>query len=323
MPSVTAHASAKLIIAGEHSVVYRRPALAVPLPDIRVSVSVTAGVPHSGCVVHMPDIQRSGTLGVDDDPLLALLADVLHEWRIPIPDLILTVESDIPIASGMGSGAAVATALVRACARWYAREVSREEIADLVYRSEQRLHGTPSGIDNTVIAYDQPIRFCRRAPAADGRAQSPLITPLAIGAPFHLLIADTGVRSPTHLAVAGVRSRHDADSAHYEAVFDAIAACTHVAQAALARGDAPLLGMAARQNQTLLREIGVSNSQIDALVHAAERAGAYGAKLSGAGAGGVVYAVIDPSDRDDITAALRRAGATAVLATTVTPHAAE
>lgn len=319
MRSVTAHASAKLIIAGEHSVVYRRPALAVPLPDVRVQVSIAAGMPQSGCVIHMPDIHRSGRLGVDDDPLLALLADVLQAWQLPVPDLILTVLSDIPIASGMGSGAAVATALVRACALWYARALNREEIAALVFRSEQRLHGTPSGIDNTVIAYDQPIRFCRQAPAADGSAKPPLITPLPIGAPVHLLVADTGVRSPTHLAVAGVRSRREADSAHYDALFDAIAACTAVAADALARGDAPLLGVVARQNQTLLRAIGVSNSQIDALVLAAEHAGAYGAKLSGAGAGGVVYAVIDPAQREAVSAALRRAGATAVLATTIAP----
>lgn len=319
MRSVSAHASAKLIIAGEHSVVYRRPALAVPVPDVRVTVSITAGMPHTGCVIHMPDIHRSGRLGTDDDPLLALLADILHAWELAVPDLIITVQSDIPIASGMGSGAAVATALVRACAIWYDQHPTREQVAALVFRSEQRLHGTPSGIDNTVIAYDQPIRFCRQAPAADGSPRPALITPLPIGAPVHLLIADTGVRSPTHLAVAGVRTRRDADTAHYEALFDAIAACTAVAADALARGDAALLGMAARQNHTLLQEIGVSSSHIDALVHAAEHAGAYGAKISGAGAGGVIYAVIDPALREPVTAALRRAGATAVLATSIAP----
>lgn len=67
MHTVEAHASAKLIIAGEHAVVYLRPALAVPLPDIRVTVHITAGQPQTGCQLHMPDIQRSARLGVDSD----------------------------------------------------------------------------------------------------------------------------------------------------------------------------------------------------------------------------------------------------------------
>jgi mevalonate kinase len=320
MHTVEAHASAKLIIAGEHAVVYLRPALAVPLPDIRVTVHITAGQPQTGCQLHMPDIQRSARLGVDSDPLLDLLSDMLQAWDLQPPDMIITVQSDIPIASGMGSGAAVATALVRACAAWFAQTLTPATVAALVFRSEQRLHGTPSGIDNTVIAYDQPISFCRRGALADGTAQTPLIHPLRIGAPITVVIADTGVRSPTHLAVSGVRTRRSANPAHYDALFDAIGAVTLLAQDALARGDAALLGMAARQNQSLLAAIGVSTPLLDALCHAADHAGAYGTKLSGAGVGGIVMAVVDPSTQGSVAAALRTAGARTVMTTTIAAY---
>ena len=322
MRTIEAHACAKLIIAGEHAVVYLRPALAVPLPDIRVTVHITTGQPQTGCQLHMPDILRSARLGVDSDPLLDLLGDMLHAWDVQPLDMIITVQSDIPIASGMGSGAAVATALVRACAAWFEHSLTPAAVAALVFRSEQRLHGTPSGIDNTVIAYDQPISFCRRAALADGTAQTPLIHPLQIGAPITVVIADTGVRSPTHLAVSGVRGRRAANPAHYDALFDAIGAVTLLAQAALARGDAALLGMAARQNQSLLAAIGVSTPLIDALCHAADSAGAYGTKLSGAGVGGIVMAVVDPSTQGSVATALRTAGARTVMTTTIAAYPA-
>ena len=320
MRTIQAHASAKLILAGEHAVVYNRPALAVPLPDVRTSVQITAGQTGSGCHLHMPDVHRSAHYGSDQDPLLELVDDILQAWHIATPDIIITVESDIPIASGMGSGAAVATALVRACALWFKHTLTTDQLAAMVFRSEQRLHGTPSGIDNTVIAFDQPIRFCRRPPAADGSPQAAAIDPLTIGAAITIVIADTGVRSPTHLAVAGVRSRRDADPAKYDSLFDAIGAVTAVAQMALTQGDAALLGMAARQNQSFLQSIGVSTPLIDALVDAANGAGAYGTKISGAGVGGIVYAVVDPSRRDAVMVALREAGARSVMPTTIAAY---
>ena len=312
-PSVTAHAAAKLIIAGEHAVVYLRPALAVPLPDIAASVRIDAAPHGHGCVVYSPDLPQRGQLGVDNDPMLDLIGDMLGSWQVPIPDITVTITSAIPIASGMGSGAAVATALVRAMAAWYQRTLTPDELAALVYKSEQRLHGTPSGIDNTVIAYDRAISFQRRAPLPDGSTQPPLIAPLAITRPVTLVVGDSGERSPTHLAVAGVRQRRTQAPAHYDALFDAIAAVTVVAQQALAHGDMPLLGAICTQNHALLQAIGVSTPLLDQLVTAACHAGAYGAKLSGAGVGGVMFAVTPADAVGAVTEALHQAGAQRVL----------
>ena len=317
---ITTHASAKLIIAGEHAVVYRRPAIAVPVPDIRVQVQIMAAPHGQGCIIHSPDLARSGQLGIDSDPLLDLVGDILSTWHSPIPDITITITSDIPIASGMGSGAAVATALVRAMAQFLQRDVDSDAVGALVYRSEQRLHGTPSGIDNTVIAYDQPISFCRRPPHPDGTPQPALIAPLTITHPITLVVGDSGERSPTHLAVGGVRQRREQAIAHYDALFDAIAAVTVVAQQALASGDTPLLGALCTQNHSLLQAIGVSTPLLDQLVAAALTAGAYGAKLSGAGVGGVMFAVTDATHSAHVAAAIQQAGATRTFTTMIAPY---
>ena len=122
----------------------------------------------SGIAVHARDLRRRWRVANDPHgPISQLITSVLsylQDQAMPAPDLRITISSTIPIASGMGSGAAVATAIVRALAAHLGRQLAPAEISALVYASEQRFHGTPSGIDNTVIAYEQPIWFQR-----DGR----------------------------------------------------------------------------------------------------------------------------------------------------------
>ncbi len=303
----SASAPAKLILCGEHAVVYGRPAIAVPLSDVRAYAEVASAARGAGLRFHAPDLGEDWSAdGQPEHPLSELARAVLARLGAPNDDLSITLRSDIPIASGLGSGAAIGTALVRALAARLGATLPPDEVAALVYASEQRYHGTPSGIDNTVVAYEQPIWFVRRAPA-------PLIEPLAIGAPLTLLVGDTGVRSATRLPVGAVRERWQADRARYEALFDQVGELVTQARTALAVGDAPLLGRLLDANQALLEQIGVSSPELERLVAAARTAGALGAKLSGAGWGGVMLALVTPETRDNVAEALRGAGATRVL----------
>jgi mevalonate kinase len=223
----------------------------------------------------------------------------------------------------MGSGAAVATAVVRALAAHFGRELEPAEISALVYASERRFHGTPSGIDNTVVAYERPIWFQRtgvgaaayQPPTPD--SQLPTIEPIAIAAPFTLLVADTGVRSATRAPVGEVRRRWETEPTQYEAWFDQIGALAWRVRAALARGDVAALGPILTENHTLLQQLGVSSPQLDALVAAALEAGALGAKLSGAGWGGVMLALVALEACAPVSRALKNAGAKRVLETVV------
>jgi mevalonate kinase len=149
----SASAVAKLILCGEHAVVYGRPAIALPLTGIRAHAEIADDRAGSGIAVHARDLRRRWIVANDPHgPISQLITNVLSYLQYQAtPDLNLriTVSSTIPIASGMGSGAAVATAIVRALAAHLGRQLSPDEISALVYASEQRFHGTPSGIDNT------------------------------------------------------------------------------------------------------------------------------------------------------------------------------
>ncbi|MCO6453602.1 MAG: mevalonate kinase [Caldilineales bacterium] len=301
-----AHAPGKIILFGEHAVVYGRPAIAVPLSDVRAYASV---FPAKKCRVRALDLNRTVDVGAaaDDDPFALIVRLLCAELGQPLPAWRLDVRSDIPIASGLGSGAAIATAIARALLAGFGAEMEPSRLSALVYEVEKLHHGTPSGIDNNVVVYERPIWFVRD--------QQPEF--FSIGSPLHLLVADTGIPSPTRHTVAAVRQGWQANKSHYESLFDAIAEICHAARDAIRSGHAPALGQLMTQNQTLLSQIGVSSPELDRLCRAASVAGALGAKLSGGGGGGNMIALTKPENTDSIIKALKNAGAARTLQVTV------
>ena len=305
-----ASAPGKIILFGEHAVVYGRPAIAAPIHGVQATVRATPGRPGQGIVLALPDVGQQLTLspGAVEQPLAHVAQLALAAFGLaPTADLTLTLHSDIPFAGGLGSGAAAATAIVRAVAAAAGAAPVSAQVSALVYESEKYFHGTPSGIDNTVIAYEMPVWFVR------GHAPQPF----AIARPFSLLIADTGVASPTSVSVADVRRAWQAEPARLEALFDAAARLAHAARAAIAQGQLAALGPLMDENQACLQAMEVSSPQLDALCLAARRAGATGAKLSGGGRGGNMIALVEPEVAARVGAALQAAGAVRVLHTLV------
>lgn len=305
--AICASAAGKVILLGEHSVVYGRPAIAVPLRRLRATAILT---PHDGPLhIQAPAVSIDAPLSdlPPDQPLARIVLLTAEHYRFSPPRAVLRIDSEIPVASGLGSGAAVSTAIVRALTAWYGIRPDPADVSALVYEVERIYHGTPSGIDNTVIAYEQPVYFVRGRPPE----------PLPVGAVLHLLVADSGLPSPTREVVGDVRRRWEAETARYEALFDRIAQLVEDARRAIASGDVRVLGEQMNRNHELLREVGVSSAVLDRLVEAARGVGALGAKLSGAGRGGNVVVLIEEPAAEAAAQALRAAGAVNVWETDV------
>ncbi|HBY93709.1 MAG TPA: mevalonate kinase [Chloroflexi bacterium] len=310
--STRATAPAKIILLGEHAVVYDQPAIAVPVTQRRATVIVEPGRPHAGVILHAETLGRRYLLDAvpADEPLAFTVRNVLRRLGIRSePDLRITITSTIPIASGLGSGAAVATALIRALSTHLGVRLSPEQVSGLVYETEKLHHGTPSGIDNTVIAFECPIWFRRDTP--------PEL--FSVVTPFHFLIADTGVASPTRLTVSEVRARWAADPVTYGRYFERIGTVVEAARLALESGDARALGRLMNANQELLRPLDVSAPANERLIEAALQAGAFGAKLSGGGRGGNIVVLIDPAAAEGVQSSLLAAGAHCVFQTVLEP----
>lgn len=306
-----AQAPGKVILFGEHAVVYGQPAIAVPVAEVQAQAQVEPAAPGQGVVLVASDLERRIILreAAADDPLAHIVRLTLEQiGRKTDPDLTITVTSTVPVARGMGSGAAVSTAIVRALAQYFDRWLPSRAVSELVYQAEVLYHGTPSGIDNTVIAFGKPIYFVKDVGWEVFWA----------GKPLHLIIADTGVLSSTREVVGDLRRRFQAEPGRYQPLFDQVGEVAVAARSAIEQGAMERVGELMNRNQVLLQAMGVSCPELDRLVAAAREGGALGAKLSGAGWGGNMIALVPEQAQGRVDLILRLAGASRVITTEVT-----
>jgi mevalonate kinase len=304
MPAITVSAPGKVILFGEHAVVYGRPAIAAPITQVKAKAFVTAnprGAPGE-VWVQAPDINLESTLAELDPthPLAMAIQGVVSALKVKhLPACTVKITSTIPMAAGLGSGAAVSVAVIRAVSTFLGHPLSDVKVSALAFEVEKIHHGTPSGIDNTVVTYARPVYYLKGQP----------IQTLQVGRPFTIVIGDTGLASPTALAVGEVRKAWQANKEQYEAYFDSIGAIAQSARQSIENGGVELLGPLMDANHGILRKIGVSCVDLDALVMAARKAGAWGAKLCGAGRGGNMIALVPPARSGTVAKALQAAGA--------------
>jgi mevalonate kinase len=304
-----ASAPGKIILFGEHAVVYNRPALAVPVLQVNAHVEVS-DANQAGIWLDAPDISLHSDISAlpATHPLVTIIKNTFLTAGITTPPpLKIKVTSTIPVASGLGSGAAVSVAMIRALSAHLAHPLNAEQVNKLCYEAEKLHHGTPSGIDNTVITYAIPVYFVRGQP----------IETFSVARPFTIVIGDTGLSAPTKEAVDDVRKLWEADKSRWEAVFDRVAEIVREARKAIESGAWQDLGPLMNANHALLQAMTVSSPELDRLVLAARTAGAMGAKLSGGGRGGNMLALVTPESAEKVASALLSAGAKSTIITTI------
>ena len=305
------HASApgKIILFGEHAVVYGRPALAVPVTQVHADVNI-ADSSRPGIWIHAPDVDLHAewTSLPSDHPIASVLHNFFFAFGIsPFPSLDISITSTIPVASGLGSGAAVTVALVRALSSFFSLSLSDEQVNQFTYEIEKLYHGTPSGIDNTVVTYARPVYFIK----------GQQIETFAVARPFTIVIGDTGISAPTKESVGDVRKLWEADKVRWEKVFDEVGEIAKQARDDIERGKKKELGELMNRNHALLQELTVSSPELDRLVESARRSGASGAKMSGGGRGGNMIALVENENAPAVAEALLSAGAKRTIITTI------
>ncbi|GAB1422379.1 mevalonate kinase [Anaerolineales bacterium] len=289
--------------------VYGEPAIAVPLSSLRTRIKIEEST-NDHTVIIAEDINQSIFISKDayeNNPLAYAARLTLDKLKIEDPKVKIYISSDIPFASGFGSGASVSTALVKALCHISQKPLSLEEINAIVFQVEKIHHGNPSGVDNTVIVYEQAIYYKKESP----------LEKLNIGKKLCLLIADTGIPAPTHITVNDIKQLSLSNPQETFAKIHKIGEIVNTARHSIETGDLEDIGELMLQNQALLKELSVSSDIIEHLIKVAMDEGALGAKLSGGGRGGNVICLIQPDDKDKISSTLLQAGAKRVYYTEV------
>lgn len=292
-------AAGKVILLGEHAVVYGRHALALPLPD---AVTATVSAASQQVDLSIPDWNIFDQwMPADQAPVGAasVVELIMRELGLSDRCFDIGVSSRIPIGVGLGSSAAFAVAVIRAFDSLLELNSTDAEVDQLAFRCEEITHGTPSGIDNYIATFGQSVLFNK---GEEGRIEA---VELADMPP--VLIAVSGSRGNTKEQVDGVRRRYERNRTLYSKLFDNIDAISVAGAAALREQDYNRLGSMMNICHGLLNAIEVTTPELESMVATARTAGALGAKVTGAGGGGSIVALC-PGKVEEVSHALRRAG---------------
>jgi mevalonate kinase len=302
--AASARGVGKVILLGEHAVVYGSPAIAIGLTrgaeaDVRRSSETSLSLGESVYVLGPESLS-----GAELPPARAFRA-LLSELSAPPVSARATLA--VPAGAGLGASAALGVALARAVALLGQGTASSTE--SIVERAalawENVFHGNASGIDTAAAQRGGCLWFTR----AGGPSQ------LRVGRALHVVVAVVEPGASTRVMVEGVAERRRVDRRDSDLVMEAIKGLVEGARDAIERGARSHLGDLMTQNHELLARLGVSTQALDDACRRALRAGALGAKLTGAGGGGCVIALVDEAKRSDVLAAWAQRGFTCLEAT--------
>ena len=270
----TGHATGKIILIGEHSVVYGKKAIAFPFAGVGIHTLVQANP-----TVHIQSKYFNGTLDemkqVTSMHNLVSLIEVLKK-DLELPNFCLNIKSTIPAERGMGSSAAVAVSIIRAIFDWQALPLDEKKLLKYVDYSEQIAHDNPSGIDAVATSGTQPILFEKSQP----------FETFQLNVDAYLLVADTGIKGQTRQAVKDVANLVQQKGASIRHIIDQLGDLTLEAKTAIVENQAEKLGQIMTASHRLLQKLTVSNHTLDQAVELALNHHALGAKLTGGGRGG-------------------------------------
>jgi len=289
----------KIILLGEHAVVYGRRAVAAPIPlaiqarveDAREGVELI--IPRWGVE------QRLEFNAKRPQSFARSMARVLEALGLQGRGMRIEVFPNVPRAMGLGGSAALAVAVIRAIDAHFSLGLDDERVNEMAFECEKVAHGTPSGIDNTLATWGEFLLF--------RNGEKPQREVIEVAEPLPIVIGMSGVESLTARTVARVREAWKKNPALYERIFDEIDTLAGHGLDALKTGDFETLGEMMNVCQGLLNAMQVSSWELEELIQVARNNGAVGAKLTGGGGGGSIIALC-PEDSARVAQAIRAAG---------------
>jgi len=302
------------MLFGEHAVVYNRPCLVAAVSQ-RLFVEIEKNsedkilidapqMEISGLEISLTDLEKEQPKEVKF--VLEAVKNFFRKYNIE-SGLKIKTESQFSAKYGFGSSSAVTVCAIKALSKIFEVKMTEKEIFDLSYKTVLDIQGVGSGFDIAAAIYGGVIYFL-----TGGKK----IEPLEINN-IPLVVGYTGVKASTSEIVKAVKVEMGKDSEYYEKLYDDILQIVEKAKTAMKNSNWPEVGRLMTENQRILKkfkapstEYGVSSEIIEKLIEGCQKAGAFGAKLSGAGVGDCVVALGE--NKEEIGEAIKEAGGTPV-----------
>lgn len=310
MKKVTASAPGKLLLFGDHAVVYGHPCIVTAI-DQRLSAIVelrgdnlfTVNAVDLKVVAYQKSI---ATVGQGEIPkAVQFLETILEQFLLQHPQktgITVSTQSDFSSQFGFGSSSAVSVAFAKALYAAFGTDATKEDLFKLVYQSILKVQKVGSGFDVAAAIWGGTLYYVTPAKVVEKISITSL--PLAVGY--------TGLKVSTAKIVQEVAVARTKDLTRIDGLFQRSTEIVEQARAALEAANWSEVGHLMNQNQTLLAELGVSSPELYRLIEAAKKAGAYGAKLSGAGKGDCMIAVVEAAQKNQVEAAINQTGGQAL-----------
>jgi mevalonate kinase len=307
---VVASAPGKVILFGEHFVVYGEPAIVLAI-DKRTYAKVEKNNDKNLRIVstnlNISGFFRNGVFRIEQgdskearirfEPVKYAVDRILEKHN-GTTGLTIEINSTVPVGAGLGSSAAVAAAVTTAVAELLEVKLSKEDVFRITYEAEKTVHGTPSGIDPAIATFGGTLLF-----QMDTGFRS-----LDVKTDIPLVIGDTGVERSTKALVERVRNLAEKYPQILDPIRRAAREITLRATNALKEKDLETIGELMNMNHALLYGLGVSDESLEWLINGARKGGALGAKLTGAGGGGCMIALARDEKLEQVMEAIQRAG---------------
>lgn len=289
----------KTILVGEHFVVYGLPAIVAGLNKKTVCRIEKSG--EYECIDNRPQTPGYKKEKFEQQQKAHELIFAKLNIDIEKTPFKLILEGDLVATSGVGASAADCVAIARALNGYFKLNLNDEQINETGFEGEKGYHGTPSGIDNTAATYGGTIWFKKGTP--------PVMEPIKTKLRLPIVLINTGKTSDTAAVVADVRKLKEQKPEWFDEILKQYEQLAMKTKLALEQNDLQAVANCLNQNQELLQQITVSNSELDAIVSEAKKAGALAAKLTGTGRGGLAIALAkDSAGQEKIASAVQKMG---------------
>jgi len=301
---ITSSSPSKIILFGEHSVVYGYPAIVAAIS--RRSFCQIDGRTDNKISINLLDFESKKSYEINDlynelnetNSKFSSLVGIIKEVRKEISTrsgFNIKIKSDIPIAAGLGSSASIHVSLVNSLNEYFSLNLSKKEISDMAFTGEKDVHGNPSGIDNTIATFGGLLYY-----------QNKQFTHFNIKQPITLIVSNTKIPRNTGDLVSGVRKLYEKEKEKVTSWFQSIEKIVKKGMEMLENAKIDELGELMNENQQILEKLGVSNDKIAKLIEIARNNGALGSKLTGAGGGGCILSLTDENHEKDLLIELNK-----------------